>query len=225
MDTSVFLPELDEAGAEAPPNWFGLNPEGGEESVEEIASKVYPNNKVIERKVKAWAIKKMAQQFSNWKKRLHQEYAQKEKIPTFTKAYEKIKDHWPAFVKYKTSDEAKKMSKINKDNAAKKEYHHVTGSDGYKVARPKWEKNENDLIDKRIVLEPLEWTERANTWFYRHGGTLDPETGKCIYTKDQLATPIKALQDAFKDMQDGKFHPDRENDELTRSLGNPKHSG
>ena len=37
-DTSVFLPELDEAGVEVPPNWFGLNPAGGEDSVEEIAS-------------------------------------------------------------------------------------------------------------------------------------------------------------------------------------------
>ena len=37
-DTSVFLPELNEEGAEAPPNWFGLNPEGGEDLVEEIAS-------------------------------------------------------------------------------------------------------------------------------------------------------------------------------------------
>ena len=37
-DTCVFLPELDEAGAEVLPNWFGLNPEGGEDSVEEIAS-------------------------------------------------------------------------------------------------------------------------------------------------------------------------------------------
>ena len=37
-DTSVFLPELDKAGVEVPPNWFGLNPEGGKDSVEEIAS-------------------------------------------------------------------------------------------------------------------------------------------------------------------------------------------
>nr|XP_020163246.1 uncharacterized abhydrolase domain-containing protein DDB_G0269086-like [Aegilops tauschii subsp. strangulata] len=37
-DTSVFLLELDEAGAEVLPNWFRLNPEGGEDSVEEIAS-------------------------------------------------------------------------------------------------------------------------------------------------------------------------------------------
>ena len=42
---------------------------------------------------------------------------------------------------------------------------------------------------------------------------MDPETGKCIFTKDQLATPLKALKAAMKDVQDGKFNPDRENDE------------
>ena len=68
----------------------------------------------------------------------------------------KIKDHWPAFVEYKTSDEGKKRSKIDKQNAVKKEYHHVMGSGGYKFARPKWEKNENDLIAKWIHLESLE---------------------------------------------------------------------
>ena len=118
-----------------------------------------------------------------------------------------------------------KKVKINKQNAAKKEYHHVMGSGGYKVARPKWEKTENDLIDKGIDPETLEWAEWAKTWFYGHGGKLDPETGKCIFTKDQLATPLKALKAAMKDVQDGKFNPDRENDELTRALGNAEHSG
>ena len=37
-DTGIFLPELGEAGAEVPPNWFRLNKEGDEDSVEEIAS-------------------------------------------------------------------------------------------------------------------------------------------------------------------------------------------
>jgi hypothetical protein len=99
------------------------------------------------------------------------------------------------------------------------------GSGGYKVARPKWEKTENDLIDKGIDPETLEWAERAKAWFYGHGGKLDPETWKCIFTKDQLATPLKALKAAMKDVQDGKFNPDRENDELTRALGNAEHSG
>ena len=35
-NTSIFIPELAENGAEVPPEWFGLNPEDGEDSVEVI---------------------------------------------------------------------------------------------------------------------------------------------------------------------------------------------
>ena len=52
-----------------------------------------PNNPVIERKVKAWALKKMAKQFKNWKKRLNEQFFEKEKTPEFTGQYVKIKDH------------------------------------------------------------------------------------------------------------------------------------
>jgi hypothetical protein len=65
----------------------------------------------------------MALQFNNWKKRLDKEFVQKEKTLVFTGAYEKIKNHWDAFVEYKTLEEAKKRSEINKKNAAKKKYH------------------------------------------------------------------------------------------------------
>jgi hypothetical protein len=37
-ETGVFLPELDKEGAEVPPDLFGLNPDDGEDSAEEIAS-------------------------------------------------------------------------------------------------------------------------------------------------------------------------------------------
>ena len=37
-DTSIFVQERVENGAEAPPEWFGLNPAEGEDSAEEIAS-------------------------------------------------------------------------------------------------------------------------------------------------------------------------------------------
>ena len=38
-DTSVLIPELNDDGDEMPPNWFGLDPEVGEDSAEEIASR------------------------------------------------------------------------------------------------------------------------------------------------------------------------------------------
>ena len=37
-DTSVFVPERAENGEEAPPEWFGLNPDDGEDSAEVIDS-------------------------------------------------------------------------------------------------------------------------------------------------------------------------------------------
>ena len=52
-----------------------------------------PLDKKIERKVKAWALKKMADQFKNHKKRLYHEYILKNKTPQFTGANEKLKDH------------------------------------------------------------------------------------------------------------------------------------
>ena len=101
---------------------------------------------------------------------------------------------------YKKSEKARNRSQTNKLNAAKKLYHHVTGSGGYKVARPTWDKAENDLLAKGIEPATSTWPEWARTWFFGHGGTLHPETGKCVYTKAQLATPVKNIQDAIQDV-------------------------
>ena len=75
----------------------------------------------IEKKVKEWALKKMAEQFANWKKRLHKDFVLQKKTPEFTGAYEKLRDQWEEFAKYKKSDEAKKRSATNKKNASKKD--------------------------------------------------------------------------------------------------------
>ena len=71
----------------------------------------------------------------------------------------------------------------------------------------------------------MDWPDRLRTWFFGVGGTLDPETGKCCWTDEQLATPITKLQKAIKEAQEGTFVPDRENDDLTQDLGNPEHPG
>jgi hypothetical protein len=55
---------------------------------------------------------------------------------------------------------------------------------------------------------------------------LDSE-GKCVYTKkhDKDPLPIDALRSASKDIEEGRFHPEIEKDELTRTLGNDEHPG
>ena len=117
------------------------------------------------------------------------------------------------------------MSATNKINVAKKEHHHHTGSGGYVKARPLWDKAENDLIAKGVEPTTLNWPDRSRTWFFGVGGTLDPETGKCVWTDEQLEIPVKKLQKYIAAAQQGTFVPDREKDELTEALGNSVHLG
>jgi hypothetical protein len=125
---------------------------------------------------------------------------------------------------FKASERAKEMSLRNKANAEKKEHHHVLGPGGYKSAVHKWEAMENELSNKGITLGTEVWHERAKHWWYGHGGSLDMETGECVHRK-QTFTPIANLVKAMEDAQAGLIWVDRENDEMTHALGNPKHTG
>jgi hypothetical protein len=89
---------------------------------------------------------------------------------------------------------------------------------------PKWEAIGNELRNKGITVGTDEWPERAKHWWYGHGGSLDPATGECVHRK-QTFTLITKLFKAMKDAQVGLIRVDRENDELTHALGNPKHTG
>ena len=61
----------------------------------------------------------MTTQIRRWRKELNK-FVDKEETPEFIGKYEKIRDHWPAFMAHTTSDKSKKMSVTNKQNAAKK---------------------------------------------------------------------------------------------------------
>ena len=100
-----------------------------------------------------------------------------------------------------------------------------TGSGGYLKARPKWAKAENDLLDKGIEPQTMNWPDRCRTWFFGAGGKLDPVSGRCVWTDEQMRIPVKRLQHYIDAAQQGTFIPDRENDELTMVLGNPEHPG
>jgi hypothetical protein len=72
----------------------------------------------------------------------------------------------------------------------------------------KWEKAAAELISKwryrDIGLEPT--VEGVVLWGW---GNLDPETGKCFYTKEHLKIPGEALITAHKEVREGKFHSER----------------
>ena len=53
---------------------------------------------------------------------------------------------------------------------------------------------------------------------------MDPKTG-LVSKKASLKGAEQKLLDAIEDARKGVFTPNRENDELTRALGNPEHPG
>ena len=55
-------------------------------------------------------------------------------------------------------------------------------------------------------------------------GELDPKTGK-VSMKACLNGAGDKILVAIEDARTGVFQPNRENDELTRALGNPEHQG
>ena len=42
---------------------------------------------------------------------------------------------------------------------------------------------------------------------------------------EKIKAPFAALEKVFKEVKAGEFKPDRENDELSKALGNPEHGG
>jgi hypothetical protein len=98
------------------------------------------------------------------------------------------------------------------------------GSGGYPTAIPKWEKAEQELIDKGLVLEFLNWPERAKHWFFAHRDRLDLETGKVMYG-ERIQAIAERFYQAHTVAQSGEWQPNRDKDELTYAPGNPEHSG
>src|SRR5215216_3391132 len=176
-------------------------------------------------KVKDAALRKMVIAFNTHKKTIRAKYVDGgNKTPEFKGILEKQRDHWPAFMKFKESELSKERSRINKANAAKKEHFHRLGPGGYAVARPKWDKSEQQMVDAAVTPVTLSWPPRVRNWFYAHGGALDPKTSQ-VSKKASLKGAEDKLLVAIEEARMRVFTPNRENDELTRALGNPEHPG
>jgi hypothetical protein len=156
---------------------------------------------------------------------LYHYYLKENKVPEFTGYLEKQEEHWDAFLEYKESDLAKKRSATNKLNASNKIYHHHLGTGGYRTAMPKWDKAEAEMHAAGMTPATEGWPLRATNWILSHGSSYDPQTGQLIHNNKIIIVPHIQLLEAIKEVEEGKFKPGRENDELTKALKNKEHPG
>ena len=107
----------------------------------------------------------MAEQLQTFKKNLTKNYIKQGKTSEFTGELAKQRDHWDAFVEYKSSELGIQKVVKAKKNASKKVYHHTLGQGGYKLTKSKWDKMEQDLLDRGITHATINWPEWSRTWF------------------------------------------------------------
>ena len=103
--------------------------------------------------------------------------SEKKEMPVLEGHLAKQANHWKAFKEYNESQNAKDLLEKNKKNAEKKKYQHNLGPGGYESAMPKWDRKEQELLDKGIEPEWMreDWELRARNWFLAHGGSYDEQ--------------------------------------------------
>nr|AAX94893.1 transposon protein, putative, CACTA, En/Spm sub-class [Oryza sativa Japonica Group]AAX96421.1 transposon protein, putative, CACTA, En/Spm sub-class [Oryza sativa Japonica Group]ABA92930.1 transposon protein, putative, CACTA, En/Spm sub-class [Oryza sativa Japonica Group] len=125
--------------------------------------------------------------------------------------FPKLRDHWDEFVAYKIGQQGQAMMDRNKENAAKKKYHHHLGSGGYSLAMLKWEEMEASLIERGIEPATAKWPNRSKFWYYTHGGTLNPVDGSLVFS-DQIREAASRLTDAVEASSQGTSRMRRKRD-------------
>jgi len=107
-------------------------------------------------------------------------------------------------------------------NAAQKKYSHHLGASGYKKAIKKWQKIEQDFMDRGIRPATWDWPDRSKWWLFANGVTLNQLDGNLVMP-EQMQEVARDLVTAVDEAKQGTFQPQWENDELTRALKNPEH--
>ena len=152
--------------------------------------------------VKKCALKKMALAFAGVKK-LYTDYIKKDKEPNWDDLPQ-VKPYWEEFKQYKLSEEAQENSQQAKVNAANKKYTHHLGAGGYKKAIKKWQKMEQDLMDRGIRSTTWDWPDRSKWWLFANGVTLNQLDGTLVVPEhmqevscDLVTTIDEAQQGTF----------------------------
>ena len=108
--------------------------------------------------------------------------------------------------------EAQGKSEKAKTNASKKKYSHHLGAGGYKKAVKKWQKMEQDLMDRSIRPATWEWPDRSKWWLFANGVTLIQLDGTLV-VPEQMQEMSRDLVTTIDEAKQGTLQLQRENDD------------
>jgi len=169
---------------------------------------------------KKYFFQQMAISFRNWRYEMNVEWLQRGRDPT--SHYKISAAQWERFRELKTTEEALAKSKAASELAKRNKYAHHLGTGGYKAKEPEWEREEAELRKKGANVLTDMVSARGARWLKGRQAKVTPEGVKVPSVVSEVAKKmmeVRALE------LEGKFKADRENDDLTHSLGNPEHPG
>ena len=76
-----------------------------------------------------------------------------------------------------------------------------------------------------IIPATKNWSRRSRNWILGHGSSYNEEIGELVHNNEKIIVAHKDLVEAIEEVRAGKFHPDREKDELSKALKNKEHTG
>ncbi|CAO2147652.1 unnamed protein product [Urochloa humidicola] len=136
--------------------------------------------------------------------------------------YPTQRPYWEEFVRYKLSEEAQTISAKNTQNARKNPNPHNIGSRGIVRKLPEWQAQLEELERSGVARETLDWEMRCLIYALSHGNTHGPD-GKLVSKDKRAEHLVNRIRQVREEVERGEFVPERENDVLTRALGNKEH--
>jgi hypothetical protein len=83
---------------------------------------------------------------------------------------------------------------------------------------------EHDCIARGLILATIDWPERARTYYFAHGGTINPEDGTLV-PSDQIREIVARLIELIRMTAEKTFVHDRKRDELSAAIGTKEQGG
>ena len=202
-------------------NWHHVPTEKKNELWEVIKAKYIFPPEFLERGEKA-TLYTMGRALRTFRANLNKDYVKKGLTP-FNDFGFITPDDWNTFVNQRTSKKALEVSQNFKTLSSKRKWHPNLGPGGYKAKVKKWRlKEQQDREAGRPdVLEGC--SERTRNWVL--GRSKSTDDGQLIPKDSEVSEVLQRVKNIVVMEKEGRFKPNRQNDQLTAALGNEEHRG